>query len=61
MKPTIKDVAKKANVSISTVSRVINKRGYVHEDTRKLIEKSIAELGFVPNQLARSLTNRSSK
>lgn len=61
MKPTIKDVAKKANVSISTVSRVINKRGYVHEDTRKLIEKSIEELGFVPNQLARSLTNRSSK
>lgn len=61
MKPTIKDVAKKANVSISTVSRVINKRGYVHEDTRKIIEQSIQELGFVPNQLARSLTNRSSK
>lgn len=61
MKPTIKDVAKKANVSISTVSRVINKRGYVHEDTRLIIEKSIKELGFVPNQLARSLTNRSSK
>lgn len=61
MKPTIKDVAKKANVSISTVSRVINKRGYVHEDTRMVIEKSIKELGFVPNQLARSLTNRSSK
>ncbi|MFA7417643.1 MAG: LacI family DNA-binding transcriptional regulator [Acholeplasma sp.] len=61
MKPTIKDVAKKANVSISTVSRVINQRGYVHEDTRLLIEKSIKELGFVPNQLARSLTNRSSK
>ncbi len=61
MKPTIKDVANKANVSISTVSRVINKRGYVHEDTRMVIEKSIKELGFVPNQLARSLTNRSSK
>ncbi|MBG0762393.1 LacI family DNA-binding transcriptional regulator [Acholeplasma laidlawii] len=61
MKPTIKDVAKKSNVSISTVSRVINKRGYVHEDTRLLIEQSIKDLGFVPNQLARSLTNRSSK
>jgi LacI family transcriptional regulator len=61
LKPTIKDVAKKANVSISTVSRVINRKGYVHEETKVLIEKTIAELGFVPNQLARSLTNRSSK
>jgi len=61
MKPTIKDVAKKANVSISTVSRVINQKGYVHEETKELIERTIKELGFVPNQLARSLTNRSSK
>ncbi|VEU82274.1 LacI family DNA-binding transcriptional regulator [Acholeplasma hippikon] len=61
MKPTIKDVAKKANVSISTVSRVINQKGYVHEETKVLIDKTIKELGFVPNQLARSLTNRSSK
>lgn len=61
MKPTIKDVAKKANVSISTVSRVINKKGYVHDETKVLIDKIIKELGFVPNQLARSLTNRSSK
>ncbi|CDR30742.1 Degradation activator [Acholeplasma oculi] len=61
MKPTIKDVAKKANVSISTVSRVINQKGYVHEDTRVIIDKAIKDLGFVPNQLARSLTNRSSK
>lgn len=61
MKPTIKDVARKANVSISTVSRVINKKGYVHEETKVLIDQIIDELGFVPNQLARSLTNRSSK
>ncbi len=60
-KPTIRDVAKKANVSVSTVSRVINKKGYVHEDTKILVEKTIQELGFIPNQLARSLTNRSSK
>lgn len=61
MKPTIRDVAKKANVSVSTVSRVINKKGYVHVDTKKVILKTIDELGFVPNQLARSLTSRSSK
>lgn len=61
MKPTIRDVAKKANVSVSTVSRVINQKGYVHEDTKVLVNKIIDELGFIPNQLARSLTSRSSK
>lgn len=61
MKPTIRDVAKRANVSVSTVSRVINQKGYVHEETKELVEKIIKELGFIPNQLARSLTNRSSK
>ncbi len=61
MKPTIRDVAKKANVSVSTVSRVINQKGYVHEDTKILVNKIIEDLGFIPNQLARSLTNRSSK
>jgi len=61
MKPTIRDVAKKANVSVSTVSRVINQKGYVHESTKELVNKTIKELGFIPNQLARSLTNRSSK
>lgn len=61
MKATIRDVAKKANVSVSTVSRVINQKGYVHEETKVLVNKIIKELGFIPNQLARSLTNRSSK
>ncbi len=61
MKPTIRDVAKKANVSVSTVSRVINQKGYVHEETKIIVDKIIEEIGFVPNQLARSLTSRSSK
>lgn len=61
MKPTIRDVAKKANVSVSTVSRVVNQKGYVHEDTKVIVNKVIDELGFSPNQLARSLTSRSSK
>ncbi|MDY0294185.1 MAG: LacI family DNA-binding transcriptional regulator [Acholeplasmataceae bacterium] len=61
MKPTIRDVARKANVSVSTVSRVINQKGYVHEETKVLVNRIIAEIGFIPNQLARSLTNRSSK
>lgn len=61
MKPTIRDVAKKANVSVSTVSRVINKKGYVHKETKEVVLETIKKLGYVPNQLARSLTNRSSK
>jgi len=61
MKPTIRDVAKAANVSVSTVSRVINEKGYVHQSTKDIVLKTIEELGFIPNQLARSLTSRSSK
>lgn len=61
MKPTIRDVAKMANVSVSTVSRVINGKGYVHKETEIAINEAIAKLGFVPNQLARSLTSRASK
>ena len=58
---TIKDVAKKANVSVATVSRVVNKKGYVNEETRKLVLKAIDDLNYVPNELARSLFNKQSK
>ena len=61
MKITIRDVAKKANVSVATVSRVINNKGYVYEETRNTVMRIIDELGFEPNQLARSLTNHRSK
>lgn len=58
---TIKDVAKKANVSVATVSRVINKKGYVNEETRALVENAIHKLNYIPNELARSLFNKHSK
>lgn len=58
--PTIKDVAKKANVSVATVSRVINNTGYVNHETRKIVETAIDELGYVPNELARSLFRKRS-
>lgn len=61
MKPTIRDVAKEANVSVSTVSRVINNKESVHESTRQLVVDAIEKLGFVPNKLAQSLTSNSSK
>jgi LacI family transcriptional regulator len=53
--PTIRDVAKRAGVAPITVSRVINKSGYVSAETRARVEAAIAELGYVPNRLARSL------
>lgn len=58
---TIKDVAKKANVSVATVSRVINQKGYVNEETRLLVETAIKDLNYIPNELARSLFNKHSK
>ncbi|PWW36104.1 MULTISPECIES: LacI family DNA-binding transcriptional regulator [Paenibacillus] len=58
---TIKDVANLAGVSVATVSRVINERGYVHADTRKKVEEAVKQLNFSPNEVARSLYKRKSK
>ena len=52
---TIKDVAQHAHVSIATVSRYLNNRGYVSKAAREAIEKAIRELNYSPNQLARNL------
>ncbi|GAB4514182.1 MAG: substrate-binding domain-containing protein [Anaerolineae bacterium] len=57
---TIRDVAKRAGVAPITVSRVINKAGYISEETRQRVESAIAELGYVPNQLAQSLRYKKS-
>ncbi|MCM3584609.1 LacI family transcriptional regulator [Mesobacillus maritimus] len=55
---TIKDVAKKANVSIATVSRIINnKPGYSKETEIKVLEV-IKELGYSPNSIARGLISK---
>lgn len=51
---TLEDVARKADVSVSTVSRVIN-NGIVAEKTRKKVEKIIKEINYSPNTIARSL------
>jgi len=55
---TIRDVAKRAGVAPITVSRVINNSGYVSRETRERVEAAVAELGYVPNILARSLRSR---
>ena len=51
--PTIYDVAERANVSIATVSRVLNSPEHVSKKTRLKILKAIDELGFVPKVDAR--------
>lgn len=58
MSITIKDVAKLAGVSISTVSRVINNSKPVSEDIRQRVLKVIEETNYKPNPLARNLVLR---
>lgn len=52
---TIQDVANRAGVAPITVSRVLNRSGYVSEATRRRVESAAAELDYVPNLLARGL------
>ena len=60
MRPTITDVAKRANTTVATVSRVINNSAYVSPGIRGNVEVAIKELAYVPNAHARSLkTNKS--
>jgi LacI family transcriptional regulator len=60
MASSIEDVARLANVSISTVSRVINRRQLVNEETCKRVEAAIRELRYRPNAFARGLMLRRS-
>lgn len=59
MRPTIRDVAREAGVSIGTVSSVINGRSNVSDKTKSRVLHFIAELGFEPNTAARSLKTKS--
>src|SRR5512135_2565972 len=58
---TISDVARRAGVSAMTVSRVSNNSGDICPETRERVEKAIADLGYVPNALARSLRFKQTK
>jgi len=53
--PTIYDVASKAGVSITTVSRVLNGSGRVSQKTRERVEQVMQELNYIPSPSARSL------
>ncbi|MFE0506718.1 LacI family DNA-binding transcriptional regulator [Peribacillus butanolivorans] len=58
---TIYDIAKKANVSPMTVSRVINNKGNISEKTREKVEAVIKELNYIPNSAAQSLNIKKTK
>src|SRR5712691_3822894 len=60
MNITLKDVARHANVSTKTVSRVVNNQTEISAETRARVQSAIQELGYRPNILARSLVNKRS-
>jgi LacI family transcriptional regulator len=59
--PTMKRIAGQLGVSITTVSKVLNNHADISEATRARVMAKVAELGYQPNAVARSLTLRSTK
>ena len=53
---TIRDVARRAQVSVASVSRVLNRLDNVSEQTKSRVSEAIRELGYVPHAGARSLS-----
>ena len=60
-KVRLEDVAEYADVSPTTVSRVLNNRGSISDKTRKKVNDAIEELGYFPNEIARSLYGNKTK
>ncbi len=61
MNITIKDVAKAANVSVATVSRVLNNKSNVSEEAVQAVNRAVEELGYSPNFLGRDLRKSETK
>jgi LacI family transcriptional regulator len=55
-KPSLRDIAKQANVSLGTVSNVLNRPSQVSEETRQRVREAIDMLGFIPNSAGRANT-----
>lgn len=61
MNITIKDVAKAANVSVATISRVLNNKNNVSEEAVQAVNRAVEELGYSPNFLGRDLRKSETK
>ena len=59
-RPTIRDVARKSGLSVSTVSLVLNEKSNVAKETRQKVQKVIADLNYHPQRSARGLASKSS-
>lgn len=57
---TIRDVAKKAGVSIATVSRVMNNKGKIKPETEETVRAAMEALAYTPNKVAQGLSNQRS-
>lgn len=55
---TLKHLAKETGLSVETVSRVLNNRGYISEDARRRVDEAVKKLNYRPNELARSLSKQ---
>jgi LacI family transcriptional regulator len=58
---TVADVARAAGVSVSTAARVLSGNGYASEGTRRVVLEAARDLGYVPNQIARSLRTKQTR
>lgn len=58
MSVTIDEVAKLAGCSKGTVSRVLNKKGYISEETRRKVEQAVRDLNYYPSEVARSVASQ---
>ena len=52
---TLKDVAAESGLAVSTVSRILNNRGYISEQARQSVNDAIKKLNYQPNEVARSM------
>jgi len=57
---TLKDVAAECGLAVSTVSRILNNRGYISDEARQKVNDAMRRLNYYPNELARSLHRNNS-
>ena len=50
---TLKDVAKECGLSVTTVSRALNNRGYISKEAHEKIQAAMKKLNYQPNEIAR--------